>query len=292
MTESERLAERLKRARVLRRWSEVLAVADQLRGLVPPADPATLLPETAKDPAPDSDPASPWTRFASLLHLGDRFRGVTGEIADSNPRPIMSLPANRFLMWVDAVGGYLVCTHETVVLGQPDRGGGVDVPLLGDLSRRHAAIHRDIEGYLIEPFRTVRINGRKLERTAPLADGQEIELGGDAPGAGVRLRFRRPHPLSLSARLDRISFHRTQPATDGVLLFADACILGPAATSHVVCPNWKSDLVLHRTAAGLAIRSTVPVSIDSGPVLHRGPLGPASRVTAPNLSITFEPLGA
>ncbi len=63
-----------------------------------------------------------------------------------------------------------------------------------------------------------------FQRTAPLWDGSLIELG-----EAVRLRFRRPHPLSATARLEFVSRHRTQPSTDAVLLMAESCILGPAS---------------------------------------------------------------
>ena len=43
---------------------------------------------------------------------------------------------DRFLLWVDAVGGYWVCLTDEILLGQPVRSARVDVPLLGDLSGR------------------------------------------------------------------------------------------------------------------------------------------------------------
>lgn len=50
----------------------------------------------------------------------------------------------RFLLWVDGVGGYLVCLADEVVIGQAIPHGGADVPIQGDLSRLHATIrHRE-----------------------------------------------------------------------------------------------------------------------------------------------------
>ncbi len=67
---------------------------------------------------------------------------------------------DRFLMWVDAVGGFWVCLGDQITLGQPAVEGRADVPILGDLSKRHARIRRDGEGYLIEAFRPVYVDGQ------------------------------------------------------------------------------------------------------------------------------------
>ena len=147
----------------------------------------------------------------------------------------------RFRLWIDAVGGFLVCLGDEIVLGQAVPEGSPDVPILGDLSRRHAVIHRDEEGYVIEPVRRVKVDGQTIEQSTTLADGRVIELGN-----GVRLRFQRPHPLSGTARLEFVSHHRTLPALDGVLLMADSCILGPGPQSHIVARDLAGDVVLFR----------------------------------------------
>jgi len=209
--------------------------------------------------------------------------------------------ANRFLLWVDSVGGYLVCLSDTVVLGQPavnsSETSHVDVPILGDLSRRHALIHRDGEGYLIEPVRAVYLRDQRIEHTTTLRDGDVVQLGDS-----VRLRFRRPHPLSQTARLEPVSYHRTQPATSAVLLMADSCILGPASSSHVVCPRWTRDVVIHRQPNrqdsgvaqdqpnGLACRTRGEFTIDGIDYKNRGALSMQSRVAAADFSFNLEAL--
>lgn len=155
----------------------------------------------------------------------------------------------RFLLWVDAVGGYWVCLGDEVVLGQPDPSARVDIPILGDLSARHARIRRDGEGYLIEALRETRVNGRRAEPSALLSDGATIALG-----ETVRLLFRRPLALSATARLDFLSRHRTHPSSDAVLLMADTCVLGPKPTSHVVCRDWPCEVVLYRHEGELFCR--------------------------------------
>ena len=140
-------------------------------------------------------------------------------------------PAERFMLWIDAVGGYWVCMADALIVGQPGT-GGADIPLLADISSRHARIRRDGEGYLIDAFREVRVDGRSVEATDLLGNGSRIEIG-----PSVKLEIRRSHPLSITARLDFLSRHRTQPPADAVLLLADACVLGPKPNSHVCLPR-------------------------------------------------------
>jgi len=165
--------------------------------------------------------------------------------------------SERFMLWIDAVGGYWVCLGDRVTLGQPDAQCTTDVPILGDLSSRHACIRRDGEGYLIEAWREVRVNGRVVQDVGWLGDGTRMQLGGS-----VRLLFRRPHPLSATARLDFLSRHRTQPSADSVLLMADACVLGPKPHSHVVCRDWTREVILYRRGQELFCRTDGAFEID------------------------------
>jgi hypothetical protein len=171
------------------------------------------------------------------------------------------------------------------VLGQHGAGRHADVPVLGDLSRRHARIRRSGEGYLVEPFQLVRINGRKVIQASTLSDGDELELG-----SGVKFRFRQPHALSATARLDPVSGHRTQPYADGVLLMAESCVLGPKWQNHVVCRDWSSDVVLYRHDDELFCRSVAPIEIDGQLCEGRGRLGGNSRVVGSDFSLCLEEL--
>lgn len=203
-----------------------------------------------------------------------------------SPHPARGItrPIDRFVLWVDGVGGYLVCTRDEVLIGQPLPEAEVDVPILGDLSRRHAKIRRDGEAYLIEPRRQVRLDGRAIDRPAGLADGVLIELG------NVRLRFRRPHPLSATARLDFISNHRTQPSADGLLLMAESCVLGPGAQNHIACGNWSRDLILYRQADDLYCRRDGRFQIDGRTVAENGKLSLKSCVSGEDFSLSIERL--
>ncbi len=190
---------------------------------------------------------------------------------------------SRLLLWVDAVGGFFICQGAEVTLGQAVPGSTVDVPLLADLSRHHATIRRDEEGYTIEPLRDVRLNRQRIEAISWIHDGSLIELGG-----ALQMRFSRPHPLSATARLDFVSNHRTQPSATAVLLMADTCVLGPGANCHVVCRHWEHDVVLHRQHGGLYCRTAGAFEVDGTRYQQHGPLTGHSHVIGEQFSFSLE----
>jgi hypothetical protein len=262
------VVDRLQQALFRRRWSEVAAVAEQLRR------------------AKTGGASFPASRPMDLRNQLLRWVGRKGRNMNPQPTVPATMPtADRFLLWIDALGGFLVCLSDEVVLGRAGVSTAAHVPILADVSARHAVIRRDAEGYWLEPVRSVRVDGRPIERPTTLADGQMIELGDS-----VRLRFRRPHPLSATARLESVSFHRTQPAADGILLMADSCILGSHAQSHVVLPELDADVVLFRQGPGLACRTAGSLRIDDAVCQQRGRLTLQSRVVGDNFSFTLEGL--
>jgi hypothetical protein len=193
---------------------------------------------------------------------------------------------DRFLLWVDAVGGYWVSLADELVIGQPSDRGGVDLPILADISSRHARIRRDREGYLLDAFREVRIGGRRAAATELLTDDCRIEIG-----PSVKLQLRRTHPLSLTARLDFLSGHRPQPAADAVLLLADSCVLGPRPQSHVVCRGWPGEVILFRHGEKLYCQASGRFEIDGAVCRNRGLLAADSRVRGEGFSFSLEPMG-
>jgi hypothetical protein len=164
-------------------------------------------------------------------------------------------------------------------------GNDVEVPLLADLSRHHATLVRDAEGYVIEPERETRINGRRIERPTSLVSGASIELG-----KGLVLRLAQPHALSATARLDVVSRHHTRPTTSGIVLMSEACVLGPTARSHIRCPDWPHEVVLLRAPEGLVCCAPGSFEMDGKAVRHRAFMAPDSRVAGPGLSFSLEPL--
>ncbi len=191
----------------------------------------------------------------------------------------------RFLLWIDGVGGYLVCLADEVVIGQAIPDNPIAIPIQADLSRKHAKIHRLGDGYVIEPLHKTWVNGQLARGKTLLSDGDEIEMAG-----AVRLRFRQPHALSASARLDFISHHRPQPKADGVLLMAESCVLGPKWQNHVICRDWQADVVLYRRDGELYCRAMDSIEIDGRLCDGRGQLASNSHVSGSDFSLSLEEL--
>ena len=190
----------------------------------------------------------------------------------------------RFMLWIDAVGGYLVCLGDEVVIGQGTAVSAAEIAIQADLSRKHAKIARISGGYLIEPLHgRVIINGRPAVEAALLADGDDILLGDS-----VKLRFRKPHVLSSSARLEIISGHRSRASADAIILMAESCVLGPSWQNHVVCREWNNDVVLYRNAGQLYCRAAEPITIDCKLCGRSGRVQQNSRVVGGYFSFTVE----
>lgn len=191
----------------------------------------------------------------------------------------------RMVAWIDSVGGYLVCLGERIILGRPDPKGGVDVPILADLSRRHAVIRREGGDYVLEPQNSVTVNGVKLTEPAVLQDGDLIGLS-DA----VELKFSRPHVLSATAVLELQTHNKLEPAVDGIVLMADTCVFGPQAHSHVRCRRWTEELVLFRHGEELRCRANSPLTIDDEPGVEVGEIAENSRIEGEDYALSFESL--
>jgi hypothetical protein len=281
------LTESLHRAVASQEWSEAVGLADQALELAP----ENRLARDVRRKA--------WQKVGA--QLGDsQDVGVTRAWRGTGDRPhadntemqlapnvtLAERPAGpRFLLWIDGVGGYLVCLGDDVVLGQANPLCQIDIPIQADLSRRHAKICRKGDGYVIEPLHTSRVNGQLIRGKTLLSDGDEIELA-----RAVRLRFRQPHALSASARLDFLSHHRTQPKADGVLLMAESCILGPKWQNHVICRDWEGDVVLYRRDGALYCRAMDSMEIDGRLCDGQGELHPNSHVSGDDFSMSLEEL--
>ena len=187
-----------------------------------------------------------------------------------------------FALWIDGVGGYLVCLSHRVTLGQSQVDTPVDIALIADVSRHHATIQRDPEGYFLEAARKVQINGKPVEKTL-LRSGDRVTLGNSC-----QLQFWQPVPVSTSARLDMVSGHRFAEPVQAAILMADTLVIGPAAQSHVTVPDMTQPLILFRTKSGLAARWAGNLTISGQPFQERGPLEPGATLVTEQISLALE----
>ena len=185
-------------------------------------------------------------------------------------------------LWIDGVGGYLLCLSHRVTLGQALVEKAVDIALIADVSRHHATIQRDPEGYFLEALRKVQVNGTATDK-ALLRNADRITLGNSC-----QLQFWQPVPVSTSARLDMVSGHRFADPVQAVLLMAETLVIGPAVQSHVQVPEMTQPLILYRTKDGLAARWTGNLTIGGKTYQERGPLTAGESLTNEQISLTLE----
>ena len=252
-----------------KRWREVIQVADQVLAIAPQH--AEVRKARARAWKAVEPPTLPVVEARSP--------------AVRKPAAGDTEPPRRMLLWIDGVGGYLVCLSPRVSFGQAAPDTSVDIPLYADVSRLHGYLSRDAEGYVLEAIRSVRVNNQPVEK-ALLRDGDRFTLG-----ENCQLRFYHPVPFSATARLEVVSGHRLPLAVDGVLLMADNCILGPAGDAHIAVPELRRPVVLFRTRAGLGVQAAGSFTVDAECCQNRAMLGAHSTVAGDDFRFTLEPLG-
>ncbi len=251
-----------------REWREVVRLSEQVLALAPQHFEARKARARA------------WRAIEPETVATSPRRQDSGELESSSPAA-----GERFLLWIDGVGGYLVCLGSRVTLGQATPDAYVDIPLFADVSRLHAALTRDAEGYLLEATRPLLVNGQPADKVL-LQSGDRVTLGGSC-----QLQFRQPVPVSASARLDLVSGHRLPLTVDGVLLMADTLVLGPGTQVHVTMPDLEQPIVLYRHKEGLGVRYPGNLSVDGRRCRERGLLAPTSTVTGDDFAFAIEPVG-
>ena len=281
------------------RWKDAVRWADEATAAAPAAREVRGLRAkawAALRPDPAAADESP-ILLAEAVGVGSAYAptkaGPPLPIARPSKKPVPPPPPpggsqplpKRFLLWVDNVGGYLVCLNQRVTFGQAVAEGPVDVPLFAELSKLHAEVFRDAEGYVLESTREVLVNGRPAPRTV-LRAGDRLTFG-----PTCQLVFHQPVPISPSARLELVSGHRLPLAVDGVLLMAEALILGPGEQVHVPLPEGSPNVVLYRSKDGLGLRCPGEFRVDNKPCKDRCELPLPSVVTSEGFTFALEPVG-
>lgn len=193
----------------------------------------------------------------------------------------------KFLIWVDGVGGYLVCTGSKNALGQAIPETGVAIPVRGNIDREHAAIERVDGCHVLTPIGNVLVDQRPISNPIVLSSGQVFQMGDM-----VAMKYRQPHPLSSSAVLEFESRHRTFPWSDAVVLAGDTIVMGPAPRNHIVCQKWAQEFILFRRNNQWYCKSKFDFAVDSVQQSAAMPLRGNSRVEGGEFSFSIEVLSS
>ena len=208
------------------------------------------------------------------------------QLSDASDRSGRESPVSgacdRYLLWIDGVGGFLVCLSPRVLLGHAALGSDVGVPILADISRQHAWVQRDPEGCFLEALRAVRINQLPVTKSL-LRSGDQITLG-----KSCQLIFTQAVPVSASARLDLVSGHRFGRALQGVLLMAETLVLGPGSATHVQIPDLPQSMILFRQGKGLAVRYPGKLRANGETCTERCSFAPGAKVVVEDVALSLE----
>jgi hypothetical protein len=151
----------------------------------------------------------------------------------------------------------------------------------------HAEIRRDPEGYVIESSRELRINGQS-KKFASLSDGDRITLG-----STCQLCFRKPIPISSTARLEFVSGHRLPHAVDGVILMAESLVLGSSGTVHIpMSTDVTGTMSLYRSQESMGVRYHGSYTINGCAAQNRSVLPVPAVVSTDTFTLAVEPVGS
>lgn len=309
------LTESLQSAALSCKWNEVCQLCDQILAMAPQHEVAvgakrhatqrvkrrtsagSRLTSVPESPKQDDDlVVQSESSEGGRVHLtsGRNVRDTAFAKSDSlangaSTDQDFSLPllASSFLIWIDGVGGYLVCTDPINFIGQAAEGSTVSIPLQADVRQRHARIETIAGQHLVQPLGPVAIAGREVpvDESVAIKSGQLILLGDR-----VELAYRQDHPLSKSARLDFVSRHRTLPWSDGVILAGQSIVLGPNPNNHVFCPGWKADLILFRRNDQWFAKSKIGFCVDEQAMASEAEIRFDSRLYGDGFSLKLEPV--
>src|SRR3954467_9411165 len=145
VAECQRLTSEMHAALTTENWSTVLSAADALLAIAPQHSAAAQARRRAwkavgmdvtrmysgrlpRSPVSLAVDKTPVRRGRPSTHPTSRSSEVDTVAGNENP--------NRALLWIDAVGGFLVCLDDTISIGQPSPGESIALPILADVSRR------------------------------------------------------------------------------------------------------------------------------------------------------------
>jgi hypothetical protein len=252
------------------KWNEVVQLAEEVLAVAPHHAEARRARTRA---------------WKAIEPLTVPFRSAEpAENGNAGGEPNGSAPT-RYFLWIDGVGGYLICLGGRLTFGQAFLDRHIDVPLVADVSRLHATLSRDSEGYVLEAVRPVQVNGQSTTR-ALLRPGDRVTLG-----ASCQFQFQQPLRVSATARLDLVSGHRLPLAVEGILLMAETVVIDNGPQAHIMVPDLKQSVVLFRHRDGLGLRHGGRLTVNGSRAQERIVLPANACVSGDDIAFALEPVG-
>lgn len=158
----------------------------------------------------------------------------------------------RTVLSIDGVGSFLICPHNTTRIG-PATHPNIDIPLLTDPSTKPLTFQRDDETYAL----------RSEESSQILQNDQRISLP-----PNNRLRFRQPHPASMSAVIEILRGRIANSDARCAILFDSQFIIGAGPQAHIRVDTLDPSLIIYTRPDGLYAR---PTGTDHKSAIHLKP---------------------
>ncbi|TWT80028.1 hypothetical protein CA13_14400 [Planctomycetes bacterium CA13] len=146
-------------------------------------------------------------------------------------------PANRWRLWVDGCGGFLVLTGDRWTVGGAMVADKNDIAVGADLPRTAGTILRNDDDYFWENNEANTANAKP----AMIQSGTALPIPGSA-----RLNLHKSSPLSGSAVLTLDPPHRFADHIDAVILADQTILVGPTPECNVRGTMLGGNIVMTR----------------------------------------------
>ncbi|MCZ6652940.1 MAG: FHA domain-containing protein [Planctomycetota bacterium] len=198
-----------------------------------------------------------------------KARGSLSVVADAAARldETMAMPGQllgdsllpeRLLILVDGSGSYLLIRNPRASIGRAATDHPADIPIVSNLSERHADIARVDDDYFLFANREVHIGGKPVQQKL-LQSGDKIILGKRS-----KLTFNLPSRKSTSAVLDLSGSGKLPNDVKRIILFDRLATVGRKSNAHIVVTTAAEDLVLYERGGKLWLRHKVNGRGDDG----------------------------
>lgn len=166
----------------------------------------------------------------------------------------------RFLLWVDGMGTYLILTSDQIAIGRSGSSSGPEIALPANLAGYHAEILRSDDDYFaVSAQGTVEVDGRSISKKL-LVSGDELILSPQC-----RLTFELPNPMSSTALLSLQKSLRIEGDVRQIILLKDLLILGPNPSCHVETRGKGEPVILSYAPEGFTCRAQEDILVKDSP---------------------------